>query len=96
MFFFHTCSVFLVLVCAEVLSAGPSLLPNPLRSHGLDVLDVPIGFEGHEDVSKGHKPGFMESSQESSGFFSEDSEDGKSVHASNKDTGADPSAVNGE
>ncbi|XP_048038338.1 podocalyxin-like protein 2 isoform X1 [Megalobrama amblycephala] len=85
-------SVFLVLVCAEVLSAGPSLLPNPLRSHG-PVLDVPIGFEEH-DVSRGHKPGFMESSQESSGFFSEDSEDGKNAQANNKDSGADPSAVN--
>lgn len=82
-------------MCAEVLSAGPALLPNPLRSHG-PVLDVPIGFEEHEEVTRDRKPGFIESSQESSGFFSEDSEDGKNAHASNKDSGADPSAVNGE
>lgn len=80
-------SVFLVLVCAEVLSAGPALLPNPLHSHG-PVLDVPIGFEEHEEVSRDRKPGFMESSQESSGFFSEDSEDGKNAHAETKDSGA--------
>ncbi|KAK7136634.1 hypothetical protein R3I93_016851 [Phoxinus phoxinus] len=77
-------SVFLVLVCAEVLSTGPALLPNPLRSHG-PVLDVPVGFEEHEEVSRDRKPGFMESSQESSGF--EDSEDGKSTHET-KDSGA--------
>ncbi|XP_077081369.1 uncharacterized protein podxl2 isoform X2 [Siphateles boraxobius] len=77
-------SVFLVLVCAEVLSAGPALLPNPLRSHG-PVLDVPVGFE-HEELSRDRKPGFMESSQESSGF--EDSEDGKNIHAETKDSGA--------
>lgn len=95
LFFFHLGSVLLVLVCAEVLSAGPALLPNPLHSHG-PVLDVPVGFEEHDEVSRGRKPGFMESSQESSGFFSEDSEDGKNTHIETKDTSIDISAMNGE
>ncbi|XP_016355090.1 podocalyxin-like protein 2 isoform X3 [Sinocyclocheilus anshuiensis] len=86
-------SVFLVLVCAEVLSAGPALLPNPLRSHG-PVLDVPEGFKEHDEVSRDRRPGFMESSQESSGFFSEDSEDGKNAQIETKDSGVDLSAMN--
>ncbi|XP_016381024.1 podocalyxin-like protein 2 isoform X3 [Sinocyclocheilus rhinocerous] len=86
-------SVFLVLVCAEVLSAGPALLPNPLRSHG-PVLDVPEGFKEHDEVSRDRRPGFMESSQESSGFFSEDSEDGKNTQIETKDSGVDLSAMN--
>ncbi|XP_073793171.1 podocalyxin-like protein 2 [Danio rerio] len=85
-------STLLVLVCAEGLSAGPALLPNPLHSHG-PVLDVPIGFEEHEDVPRDRKSGFMESSQESSGFFNEDSEDGKNANAETKNS-ADPSAEN--
>ncbi|XP_043078549.1 podocalyxin-like protein 2 [Puntigrus tetrazona] len=84
-------SVLLVLVCAEVMSAGPALLPNPLRSHG-PVLDVPVGFDEHDEVSREPRPGFMESSQESSGF--EDSEDGKNAHIETKDTSVDPSATN--
>ncbi|XP_058615674.1 podocalyxin-like protein 2 isoform X4 [Onychostoma macrolepis] len=86
-------SVLLVLVCAKVLSAGPALLPNPLHSHG-PVLDVPVGFEEHDEVSRDRRPGFMESSQESSGFFSEDSEDGKNAHIETKDTSVDLSAMN--
>ncbi|KAI7791151.1 podocalyxin-like protein 2 [Triplophysa rosa] len=69
-------SLLLVLVPSEVLTAGPVLLPSPLQSHG-PVLDVPVGFEEHDEVSR--KPGAMESSHESSGFFNEDSEDTKSV-----------------
>ncbi|XP_056615613.1 podocalyxin-like protein 2 isoform X2 [Triplophysa dalaica] len=64
------------MVPSEVLTAGPVLLPSPLRSHG-PVLDVPVGFEEHDEVSQ--KPGAMESSHESSGFFNEDSEDTKSL-----------------
>ncbi|XP_051549769.1 podocalyxin-like protein 2 isoform X1 [Myxocyprinus asiaticus] len=71
-------SVLLVLVSSEILSAGPVLLPSPLRSHR-PVLDVPVGFEEHEKASKERKPGLMDSSQESSGFFSEDSEDSKNA-----------------
>ncbi|XP_051551321.1 podocalyxin-like protein 2 isoform X2 [Myxocyprinus asiaticus] len=71
-------SVLLVLVNSEVLSAGLALLPNPLLSHG-PVLDVPVGFEQNDEVSKDQKPGLMDSSQESSGFFSEDSEDSKNI-----------------
>uniref|UniRef100_A0A8C2PV73 BPTI/Kunitz inhibitor domain-containing protein n=2 Tax=Cyprinus carpio TaxID=7962 RepID=A0A8C2PV73_CYPCA len=73
--------VLLVLVCAEVLRAGP-------------VLDVHVGFKEHDEVSRDRRPGFMESSQESSGFFSEDSEDGKSTQIKTKDSGIDLSAVN--
>uniref|UniRef100_A0A8C1RK83 Podocalyxin-like protein 2 n=1 Tax=Cyprinus carpio TaxID=7962 RepID=A0A8C1RK83_CYPCA len=86
-------SVLLVLVCAKVLSAGPALLPNPLHSHG-PVLDVPVGFEEHDEVSRERRHGFMESSQESSGFFSEDSEDGKNARIETKDTSIDLSAMN--
>uniref|UniRef100_A0A8C2JDY6 Podocalyxin-like protein 2 n=1 Tax=Cyprinus carpio TaxID=7962 RepID=A0A8C2JDY6_CYPCA len=86
-------SVLLVLVCAKVLSAGPALLPNPLHSHG-PVLDVPVGFEEHDEVSRERRHGFMESSQESSGFFSEDSEDGKNARIETKDTSVDLSAMN--
>ncbi|XP_052446703.1 podocalyxin-like protein 2 isoform X2 [Carassius gibelio] len=86
-------SVLLVLVCARVLSAGPALLPNPLRSQG-PVLEVPVGFEEHDEVSRERRHGFMESSQESSGFFSEDSEDGKNARIETKDTSIDPSAMN--
>ncbi|XP_059399215.1 podocalyxin-like protein 2 isoform X2 [Carassius carassius] len=74
-------SVLLVLVCAKVLSAGP-------------VLDVHVGFKEHDEVSKDHRPGFTESSQESSGFFSEDSEDGKNAQIETKDSGVDLSAIN--
>ncbi|XP_059425040.1 podocalyxin-like protein 2 isoform X2 [Carassius carassius] len=86
-------SVLLVLVCARVLSAGPALLPNPLRSHG-SVLEVPVGFEEHDEISRERRHGFMESSQESSGFFSEDSEDGKNARIETKDTSIDLSAMN--
>ncbi|KAL1252131.1 hypothetical protein QQF64_019927 [Cirrhinus molitorella] len=86
-------SVLLVLACGEVLSAGPALLPNPLRSQG-PVLDVPLGFEEHDEVSRDRRLGLMESSQESSGFFSEDSEDGKSANLEAKDSGVDLSAIN--
>ncbi len=94
-FFFNLGSVLLVLVCAEVLSTGPALLPNPLHSHG-PVLHVPVGFEEHDEVSRDRRPSFMESSLESSGFFSEDSEDGKNAHLETKDTSVDLSAMNGE
>lgn len=83
LFSFPFGSVLLVLVCAEVLRAGP-------------VLDVHVGFKEHDEVSRDRRPGFMESSQESSGFFSEDSEDGKSTQIKTKDSGIDLSAVNGE
>ncbi|XP_055074032.2 uncharacterized protein podxl2 isoform X1 [Misgurnus anguillicaudatus] len=88
-------SVLMVLVSAEGLNAGPGLLPSPIRSHG-PVLDIPIGFEEHEEVSR--KPGFMETSQESSGFFSEDTEDTKSVQrwetqTETKEAGSDPDAM---
>ncbi|XP_026053086.1 podocalyxin-like protein 2 [Carassius auratus] len=86
-------SVLLVLVCARVLSAGPALLPNPIRSQG-PVLEVPVGFEEHDEVSRERRHGFMESSQESSGFFNEDSEDGKNARIETKDTSIDPSAMN--
>ncbi|TRY74099.1 hypothetical protein DNTS_026658 [Danionella cerebrum] len=71
-------SVLLVLVCAEGLNDGLALLPEPLRSPG-PLLDVPVASEEHEDVSKSGKAGLMETSQESSGFFSEDSEDGNNA-----------------
>ncbi|KAA0711900.1 Podocalyxin-like protein 2 [Triplophysa tibetana] len=69
-------SLLLVMVPSEVLTAGPGLLPSLLRSHG-PVVDVPVAFEEHDEVSR--KPGVMETSHESSGFFNEDSEDTKSV-----------------
>ncbi|XP_026108498.1 podocalyxin-like protein 2 isoform X2 [Carassius auratus] len=74
-------SVLLVLVCAKVLSAGPGL-------------DVHVGFKEHDEVSRDRRPGFIESSQESSGFFSEDSEDGKNAQIETKDSGVDLSAIN--
>uniref|UniRef100_A0A8B9KGN8 Podocalyxin-like protein 2 n=1 Tax=Astyanax mexicanus TaxID=7994 RepID=A0A8B9KGN8_ASTMX len=58
-------SSLLLLISADVLSAGPAE-PRPL-------LDVPLGLEEHE----GTQPGLMENSQESSGFFPEDSEENK-------------------
>ncbi|XP_051978143.1 podocalyxin-like protein 2 [Xyrauchen texanus] len=93
-------SALLVLVNSEDLSAGLALLPNPLLSHG-PVLDVPVGFEQHDEVSKDQMPGLMDSSQESSGFFSEDSEDSKNAkpiqrwdtQGETKESGSDPDAM---
>ncbi|XP_026121255.1 podocalyxin-like protein 2 isoform X1 [Carassius auratus] len=74
-------SVLLVLVCAKVLSAGPGL-------------EVHVGFKEHDEVSRDRRLGFIESSQESSGFFSEDSEEGKNAQIETKDSGVDLSAIN--
>ncbi|KAI4871879.1 hypothetical protein NFI96_020464, partial [Prochilodus magdalenae] len=72
--FFSSGSYLLLLISADVTSAGPTPLSS---TTGLSrpLLDVPLGLEEHE----GAPAGLAESSRESSGFYSEDSEENK-VH----------------